>query len=36
MTTGQSKIWLPSKDLNLESVVQSHVCYRYTTGQYTC
>ena len=26
--------WLPSQDSNLETVVQSHVCYRYTTGQY--
>ena len=25
--------WLPDKDLNLDKVIQSHLCYRYTIGQ---
>ena len=24
---------LARKDLNLDSMIQSHACYRYTTGQ---
>ncbi len=26
-------IKLPRQDSNLETVIQSHVCYHYTTGQ---
>ena len=25
--------WLPRLDSNQETVIQSHVCYHYTTGQ---
>ncbi len=25
--------WLPRKDSNLDKVIQSHLCYRYTTRQ---
>ena len=29
-----TEVWLPRKDSNLDKVIQSHLCYHYTTRQW--